>query len=432
MTFDPEKGFHIGTLLSCIFSTIGQSIFSCFLVPTLPSLIRFYFPDIAVSDIGYYSGYLLSAYFLGQIVGPIFWGWFADQHGRKRAMLIMILFNILCIFGLGLSKNYYVSLGIRLIHGLTDGTLGVSKTIIAEISNDRNISLGTSFIFVGLSVGRLLGPFLCSIFTDATFVNQLLQHLPFLKEIPFSIPFSLMASVYIVAFFFFLFWSAETLSPEEMETARRCENEMKRELSGILRKNPLEGYDSHEQLLLQYNKYSSYSSILKDRDVLCAVLLYGFHTLAQMAFDSLLPSVLVNERAKGGFELDSRVIGYIQMASCPLSFSPLLICPLWSKLTPYRKEMIVLNSIIFCLFVCYPFESLFNESGIILQFAVITFLYVAYCGIRAIVFNISIVIVSNVSYKEFRGTIMGLSQTIGGLGRFIVGVCWLGDERVLR
>ena len=44
-----------------------------------------------------------------------------------------------------------------------------------------------------------------------------------------------------------------------------------------------------------------------------------------------------------------------------------MICPLWSKLTPYRKEMIVLNSIIFCLFVCYPFESLFNESGIIVE-----------------------------------------------------------------
>ena len=99
------------------------------------------------------------------------------------------LVNILCIFGLGLSKNYYVSLGIRLIHGLTDGTLGVSKTIIAEISNDRNISLGTSFIFVGLSVGRLLGPFLCSIFTDATFVNQLLQHLPFLKEVLLFVSF---------------------------------------------------------------------------------------------------------------------------------------------------------------------------------------------------------------------------------------------------
>ena len=46
-------------------------------------------------------------------------------------------------------------------------------------------------------------------------------------QIPYSIPFSLMAAVYIIAFFSFLIWSAETLSPEEMETARRCEDDMK-------------------------------------------------------------------------------------------------------------------------------------------------------------------------------------------------------------
>ena len=129
-----------------------------------------------------------------------------------------------------------------------------------------------------------------------------------------------------------------------------------------------------------------------------------------------------------------------------------MICPLWSKLTPYRMEMIVLNSIIFGMFVCYPFESLFNGSGIIVEVIV-----PYHCRrssqsspscmsptaeseqLSSSVFSypvsfasISIVIVSNVSYKEFRGTIMGLSQTIGGLGRFIVGVCRLGDERVLR
>ena len=94
---------------------------------------------------------------------------------------------MMCIFGLGLSKNYYVSLGIRLLHGLTDGTLGVSKTMIAEISNDRTISLGTSFIFVGIAVGRLVGPFLCSIFTDVAFVEKMTHHLPFLKEVAFSL-----------------------------------------------------------------------------------------------------------------------------------------------------------------------------------------------------------------------------------------------------
>ena len=34
--------------------------------------------------------------------------------------------------------------------------------------------------------------------------------------------------------------------------------------------------------------------------------------------------------------------------------------------------------------------------------------------------RVMIVITSNVCYKEFRATVMGLAQTIGGLGRFLV------------
>lgn len=44
-----------------------------------------------MSDIGYYSGYLLSSFYLGQIVGTIFWGWYADQYGRRNAALIISL-----------------------------------------------------------------------------------------------------------------------------------------------------------------------------------------------------------------------------------------------------------------------------------------------------------------------------------------------------
>lgn len=36
--------------------------------------------------------------------------------------------------------------------------------------------------------------------------------------------------------------------------------------------------------------------------------------------------------------------------------------------------------------------------------------------------SVIIVITSNVCYKEFRATVMGLSQTLGGLGRFFVNV----------
>ena len=75
------------------------------------------------------------------------------------------------------------SLVIRLFHGLTDGTLNVTKTIITEISNDRNIALGTSFIFIGISVGRLVGPLMSGYLTDPVVVKPITDLIPFLKTV---------------------------------------------------------------------------------------------------------------------------------------------------------------------------------------------------------------------------------------------------------
>lgn len=106
---------------------------------------------------------MVSLYYLGQIPGSFFWGWFADHYGRRTAMiaitigiendLFLTIGDTLCIFSLGFSKSYALSLFIRLIHGMIDGGLGVSKTIMADLSNERNISVGTGFIFVGTTIG---------------------------------------------------------------------------------------------------------------------------------------------------------------------------------------------------------------------------------------------------------------------------------------
>lgn len=93
-------------------------------------------------------------------------------------------------------------------------------------------------------------------------------------------------------------------------------------MSGILRKGNLQSCDSHEQLLLQYHKYSSYTSILKDKDILLAILLYFFLTLDQMSFDGLFPSVLANRKQFGGFAMDIADISFINMATAPISLCP--------------------------------------------------------------------------------------------------------------
>ena len=140
-------------------------------------------------------------YNLGNIVGAIFWGWYSDQYGRKRAALIisfrmnsihvlLIIVNVICIFALGISRNYYLSLFIRLIHGLSDGLLNVSKTILSELSNDRNTSFVISLNYLGGVIGRLIGPLMSGYLASEDFIRPLAAKYPFFKKVCFHIVFS--------------------------------------------------------------------------------------------------------------------------------------------------------------------------------------------------------------------------------------------------
>ena len=60
---------------------------------------------------------------------------------------------MVCIVLLAFSKQYWYSVAIRFFNGLIDGTVTLAQTILAEISNSRNIALGTSFFFVGTAIG---------------------------------------------------------------------------------------------------------------------------------------------------------------------------------------------------------------------------------------------------------------------------------------
>ena len=51
------------------------------------------------------------------------------------------------------STNYVASVVIRFIHGILDGVLPIAAATVSEISNARNIALGTSSIFVGVAFG---------------------------------------------------------------------------------------------------------------------------------------------------------------------------------------------------------------------------------------------------------------------------------------
>lgn len=136
---------------------------------------------------------MVSLFFLGQIPGSFIWGWCADNLGRRKSGILATIGNFFLIILLGVSKNYYLSLVIRFLHGLTDGNLGIAKTIVADLCNDSNISIGTGMVFVGGAIGgqayalvvmrSFIGPILGGYLSDPVVVKPITDALPFLRSV---------------------------------------------------------------------------------------------------------------------------------------------------------------------------------------------------------------------------------------------------------
>jgi MFS transporter, putative metabolite:H+ symporter len=114
-----------------------------------------------------YAGSIISAGYLGQFAGALFFGWLAERVGRLRALsfcvTIYAIMNIACIF----SVNYQMLILFRFIQGIgIGGEVPVAATYINEFSSAKRrgrffllyeMLFSIGLLFCGV-VGYLLVP----------------------------------------------------------------------------------------------------------------------------------------------------------------------------------------------------------------------------------------------------------------------------------
>eukprot|EP00850_Spirogloea_muscicola_P000518 SM000002S05598 [mRNA] locus=s2:1137741:1141602:+ [translate_table: standard] len=118
--------------------------------------------DFHVTDdparLGYYAGYLASAFSFGLLLSSFFWGLMSDRIGRRPVILFGLFTNLICALIFGFSKTFGVAIGARFANGLLSGVVGVGKTALSEISDSSNQAAGFSIIGVCWGIGLLFGP----------------------------------------------------------------------------------------------------------------------------------------------------------------------------------------------------------------------------------------------------------------------------------
>ncbi|KAJ3313245.1 hypothetical protein HDV04_002229 [Boothiomyces sp. JEL0838] len=162
-------------------------------------------------DIGYYVGFLGSSFCFAQFLTASFWGYLSDRFGRRPIILMALLGNSLSLLMFGVSKSLAWAITARLACGLVNGTIGVAKSLLGEITDNTNRSRAFSLMSLNFGVGTVIGPALGGLLANpAEKYPDIFGHIDFLKEYPYFLPCFCSAIITWVGFTLGYFFLPET------------------------------------------------------------------------------------------------------------------------------------------------------------------------------------------------------------------------------
>lgn len=168
---------------------IGYGMMVTIFIPMLMQGSGFFDESVARSTRVIYSGVLLALYPLGQFLGAPVIGTFADKFGRKRVLMISLIFTIffyaVISYSLGI-HSLWLLMGACFLAGLTESNVAICQSAIADISLPEDRGRLFAYIYVSMSLGYITGPLIG---------GQIAVHFGFAT--PFWVVTALLVLVYI-------------------------------------------------------------------------------------------------------------------------------------------------------------------------------------------------------------------------------------------
>ncbi|KAF5364815.1 hypothetical protein D9758_009278 [Tetrapyrgos nigripes] len=175
---------------------------------------------------GYYAGVVESCFFISEALVCFYWGRASDLIGRRPVLLLGPLGLALSMFAFGLSKTFWPLVIFRCLQGTFNGNIGVSKTVMMEITDSTNRADCFTLMPIMWSVGRSISvlyyarvgtidalPMIGGLLADPSKRwPKLAETIPLLKEYPYLLPCSAAGCLAFIAFLLGYLGLKETLS----------------------------------------------------------------------------------------------------------------------------------------------------------------------------------------------------------------------------
>ncbi|KAL1728372.1 major facilitator superfamily domain-containing protein [Schizophyllum commune] len=254
----------------------------------------------------FYAGIVESLFFFSEFLTCMLWGRLSDHHGRRPILLIAPFGLAVATYGFGLSKTFWLLCVFRFMQGVFNGNVGVSKSVLAELTDATNRPRAFSMLPLNWSVASILAPII-----GGTLSNPI-KHFPgpfgnvwLLQRFPYLLPCAVSATISLGVFLFALVYLQETL-PSAIQRQSKASSTLQDDAPGYgtiadeLQPSPTE-----------LAPPPAVNALLRDPYVGKVLATYAIFGFCDMSLSSLVPIILYSEIQNGGLGFDPLTIGTI-------------------------------------------------------------------------------------------------------------------------
>lgn len=154
--------------------------------------LKWFDPSLPDSVISSQAGVLHASFTAAQFLTAMMWGRVADssRFGRKTVVLIGLTGTMISCLGFGFSTSFWQALLFRSLGGVTNGNVGVLRTMISEVVREKKYQQ-RAFVLLPMTfnIGIIIGPILGGLLADpANSYPNVLGSVEFFRRFPYALP----------------------------------------------------------------------------------------------------------------------------------------------------------------------------------------------------------------------------------------------------
>jgi len=316
-------------------------------------------------------GLLIGVYNISEMIFSPGWGRLSDRFGRRPVILASLGGAMLVPIAFGIAKSMSMALAVRALNGVLCGSIGITKTYVAEQVTKENEAWAFSILTTVYSVGMIVGPAMGGMLVTPAkwspaaeqFFSQGVWKI--FKVEPFLLPnlvFSLLAvTVWVLAFFFL----EESLPASEREAIRQAQ--------AAARALKLEAQSGKmEQGQVSQTRKAAYWDVLVSQFPFIAypwrlhraIASYGFAVGYVISTVQNIILLYQTPLSEGGFGLGPERLGMLQnFAALGLLVTQLCLYPKLVKLKGYRWCVVLGLSAVLLVTLPMPLYGLLHDPA---------------------------------------------------------------------